>query len=99
MKIRPAIEDYLGAGAIIEKLKGTKSVEARLCMSTFGQAKSHLREFIWDCGSGRELRERGFSEDVEHCAALDCFHTVPVLIQKRFVDFSKELHASIFVNH
>ncbi|WP_244548033.1 MULTISPECIES: 2-phosphosulfolactate phosphatase [unclassified Bacillus (in: firmicutes)] len=48
--LRPVIEDYLGAGALIEKLQGSKSVEAQLCMGAFQYAKSNLNEYIWDCG-------------------------------------------------
>lgn len=87
--LRPAIEDYLGAGAIMEKLQGSKSVEAQLCMSAFQYAKSNLHEFIWDCGSGRELRERGFAEDVTHSASLDVLQVVPILQNGRFVNFVK----------
>lgn len=87
--LRPAIEDYLGAGAIMEKLQGSKSVEAQLCMSAFQYAKSNINEFIWDCGSGRELRERGFVEDVTHSAAIDVLQVVPTLQNGRFVNFVK----------
>ncbi|MFD0770421.1 2-phosphosulfolactate phosphatase [Bacillus sp. CGMCC 1.60114] len=86
-ELRPAIEDYLGAGAIIEKLQGSKSVEAQLCMGAFQYAKSNLNEFIWDCGSGRELRERGFAEDVTHSASLNLLQVVPFLQNDRFVNF------------
>lgn len=94
--LRPGIEDYLGAGAIIEKIQGSKSVEARLCMSAYKSVKQNLLEFIWDCGSARELRERGFDEDVKHCASLDRFQTVPLLKRDRFVDFLKEEHMKTF---
>ncbi len=87
--LRPGIEDYLGAGAIIEKLKGSKSVEAQLCMGAFQSARSNLDEFIWDCGSGRELRERGFAEDITYSAAVDVLQVVPMLQNDRFVNFVK----------
>lgn len=87
--LRPAIEDYLGAGAIIEKLQGSKSVEAQLCMGAFQYAKSNINEFIWDCGSGRELRERGFARDVTYSAAVDELQVVPILQKDRFVNFVK----------
>ncbi|CAG9614085.1 2-phosphosulfolactate phosphatase [Bacillus rhizoplanae] len=86
-ELRPAIEDYLGAGAIIEKLQGSKSGEAQLCRGAFQYAKSNLNEFIWDCGSGRELRERGFAEDVTHSASLNLLQVVPFLQNDRFVNF------------
>ncbi|MDC2865145.1 2-phosphosulfolactate phosphatase [Bacillus sp. BP-3] len=87
--LRPAIEDYLGAGVIIEKLQGSKSVEAQLCMGAFQYATSNLNEFIWDCGSSRELRERGFAEDVTYSAAVDVLQVVPVFQNGRFVNFLK----------
>ncbi|WP_440604501.1 2-phosphosulfolactate phosphatase [Bacillus sp. GB_SG_008] len=86
-ELRPAIEDYLGAGAIIENLQGSKSGEAQLCMGAFQYAKSNLNEFIWDCGSARELRERGFAEDVTHSTSLNLLQVVPFLQNDRFVNF------------
>lgn len=88
--LRPGVEDYLGAGAIMGKLQGSKSVEAQLCMGAFRYAKSNLNKFIWDCGSGRELRERGFAEDVTHSAAVDVLQVVPILQNGRFVNFVKQ---------
>lgn len=82
--LRPAIEDYLGAGAILAQLDGSKSPEAQLCIGAFEQAAPRLDALIWDCGSGRELRAFGFAADVGHCARLDAYDTVPVLAQNRF---------------
>ncbi|RNB92007.1 2-phosphosulfolactate phosphatase [Brevibacillus fluminis] len=78
-ELRPAIEDYLGAGAILSKLTGSKSPEALVCLGAFQQAAPRLSELIWDCGSGRELRDSGFADDVRHCARLDVFDVVPLL--------------------
>jgi 2-phosphosulfolactate phosphatase len=36
--LRPAMEDYLGAGAILSYLEGEKSPEAEVCMGAFLQA-------------------------------------------------------------
>jgi 2-phosphosulfolactate phosphatase len=87
--IRPAIEDYLGAGAILSYLEGDKSPEAEVCMGAFYHAESKLDELIWDCGSGRELRERGFGDDVKHCSRLNAYQTVPVLKNNHFVRFNQ----------
>ncbi|WHY01585.1 2-phosphosulfolactate phosphatase [Neobacillus sp. DY30] len=89
--LRPAIEDYLGAGAILSYLEGEKSPEAEVCMGAFLQAKPKLNALIWDCGSGRELRERGFASDVEHCRRLNVYQTVPVLKNNHFVSYHGEL--------
>jgi 2-phosphosulfolactate phosphatase len=83
--LRPSIEDYLGAGAILSNLKGEKSPEAEVCMGAFQNAKQKIKELIWDSGSGRELRARGFVEDVIHCSRLDAYQTVPILNKDHFV--------------
>lgn len=52
--LRPAVEDYLGAGAILTNLKGSKSPEAEICKAAFQNSEGKLEDWIWDCGSGRE---------------------------------------------
>ena len=78
-RLRFAIEDYLGAGAILAHLSSDKSAEAVLCHDAFDAAESHLRELIRDCASGRELIGRGSQADVEIAATLDFLQSVPVL--------------------
>lgn len=85
--LRPAIEDYLGAGAILSYLEGEKSPEAEVCIGAFHQTKLKLEALIWDCGSGRELRERGFGADVKHCSRLNVYQTVPILKSDHFVEY------------
>jgi 2-phosphosulfolactate phosphatase len=85
-RLRPAIEDYLGAGAILSKLNGTKSPEAKVCINAFQNSEKMLAELLWDCGSGRELRERGFEKDVLHSGRLDVYNTVPLLKSDHFVE-------------
>lgn len=77
--LRPAIEDYLGAGAIIRRLTGVKSAEAEMCEAAFAAAEPRLGDLIWASGSGRELRERGYADDVRHCVRLDAFDSAPLL--------------------
>jgi 2-phosphosulfolactate phosphatase len=89
-RLRPSIEDYLGAGAILSKLKGQLSPEAKVCTAAFHGSKDHLKELIWDCGSGRELRERGYEQDVLHCSQLDVTAAVPILIERRFQEWVPE---------
>ncbi|RYI26622.1 2-phosphosulfolactate phosphatase [Bacillus infantis] len=83
--LRPAVEDYLGAGAILSYLDGEKSPEAAVCEGAFQAAQPKLAEYLWECGSGRELRARGFEQDVVHCSRLDAMDTVPVLRGDHFV--------------
>ena len=78
-ELRTAIEDYLGAGAILSKLSGSKSPEADVCTRTFQSCMPDLEKLIWDSGSGRELRERGFEDDVTYSLKLDALTEVPIL--------------------
>ena len=63
--LRPAIEDLIGAGAILEALGLALSPEARVARDAYLSAKSTLAETIRESISGRELIERGFPRDVE----------------------------------
>ncbi|WML56164.1 2-phosphosulfolactate phosphatase [Neobacillus sp. PS2-9] len=85
--LRPAIEDYLGAGAILSYIEGKKSPEAEFCMTSFLHSKDKLNNFIWDCGSGRELRKRGYEADVNHCSRLNVYPTVPLLNKDHFIEY------------
>jgi 2-phosphosulfolactate phosphatase len=76
---RVAIEDYLGAGAILSRLRHDQSPEARVCAASFRAVEADLAELIWDCASGRELREAGFDDDVRYAAQLDCSTSMPLL--------------------
>lgn len=84
-RLRVAIEDYLGAGAVIAAIDAEKSPEARVCEAAFQALRDELPAILADCGSGRELREAGFGDDVDRAAKLDCFDSVPVLQGKWLV--------------
>lgn len=77
--LRPAIEDLIGAGAIIHALEGTRSPEAETAAAAFAAFKDDLESVLLASGSGRELIGRGFAEDVRLAAALDASECVPVL--------------------
>src|SRR5260221_8643091 len=78
-ELRMAIEDYLGAGAILSYLPQDKSPEARVCEGAFIQAKDYLEPLLWECSSGRELRAMGFEGDVISAARLNVYDTVPLM--------------------
>jgi 2-phosphosulfolactate phosphatase len=79
--LRFALEDYLGAGAVLAHLPThlTRSAEASLCEAAFSAAADRLPELLRDCDSGRELTDRGYLGDVEHAARLNTYTSVPVM--------------------
>lgn len=83
-RLRPSVEDYLGAGAIISYLQGSKSPEAKVCELAYLHSANNLETLIWECGSGLELREKGFADDVRHCTQLNLYETVPLLVNDHF---------------
>jgi 2-phosphosulfolactate phosphatase len=77
--LRPAIEDLIGAGAVIEALGLSASVEAALARDAFASARPKLLQVLRDCLSGLELIGRGFAEDVEIAGALNVSRSAPLL--------------------
>ncbi len=83
--LRPAVEDLVGAGAILAALAPTQpSPEAVAAMAAFQAAAPDLERFLAACASGRELRERGFAPDVALAAQRDVSRTVPRLVGEAF---------------
>ncbi len=77
--LRPAIEDLLGAGAIVHHLALPCTAEARVARDAFRTAGADLAQLIADSVSGRELVARGFPADVDLAVALQSSHCVPIL--------------------
>lgn len=88
-RLRFAIEDYLGAGAILSGLSGAKSPEAQVCEGAFYGAAGQLADILWECSSGRELRDKGLGEDVKLAAHLNRYDAVPMLQDSCLVRFSR----------
>jgi 2-phosphosulfolactate phosphatase len=83
--LRSAVEDLVGAGAILEALAPSRpSPEAVAAVAAFRAAAPDLGRFLAACASGRELRERGFGADVELAAQLNVSRTVPLLRGEAF---------------
>jgi 2-phosphosulfolactate phosphatase len=82
--LRPCLEDLIGAGAVLAELAGTLSPEAELAESSFARFRQTLRDVLSRCGSGKELIQRGFAEDVELAAAYAVSSAAPVLAGDRF---------------
>jgi 2-phosphosulfolactate phosphatase len=77
--IRPALEDWIGAGAIIANLYGSRSPEAESAEATFLNAQCDLLKVLQQSSSGKELIERGFGKDVECASALNDSRVAPIL--------------------
>ncbi len=80
--LRPAVEDLLGAGAVLAALvddlpDADLSPEARVALGTYRRAV--LPDDLHACASGRELAAIGFDRDVELAARVDADPVVPVL--------------------
>jgi 2-phosphosulfolactate phosphatase len=84
--LRPCLEDWLGAGAIIQELRGSLSPEARAAAATFRACRPEIGSLIRDCLSGRELIEWGYESDVDLACELDVSRCVPRLIDGAFRD-------------
>ena len=83
--LRPAYEDWVGSGAIVERLlkcgPGTElSPEAESAAAAFRVLRP-----LTECPSGADLVDRGFLEDVRISGEVDASDIVPVLRDGRFV--------------
>ncbi|MFD6396369.1 2-phosphosulfolactate phosphatase [Nocardia sp. NPDC060249] len=87
--VRPAIEDWLGAGALaaalIDRGISTPSPETRTAAASFA-ATADVAALLTECASGRELAAIGFAEDVAIAIEQNADATVPVLTGNAFVD-------------
>lgn len=79
--LRFALEDLIGAGAIITHLTGLRSPEAELAVAAYTRFQPTLLETLQGCESGLELIERGRSADLELAAALNVNRCAPYLHQ------------------
>jgi 2-phosphosulfolactate phosphatase len=83
--LRPAIEDWLGAGAIIDRLDGAPSAEALAAREAFRAVRGRLDSLLEGSVSGRELADLGFVDDVRLAATPDVSDSAPVLLEGAYV--------------
>lgn len=85
--LRPALEDLLGAGALIHALDGGRagplSPEARAAGAVF-RGTPDVADAVMRSASGVELRHDGFGADVEVAVELDVSRCVAVLDGEAF---------------
>jgi 2-phosphosulfolactate phosphatase len=85
---RFALDDALCAGNLIEKLVAGE--EADVTLNDAGRVALELSsshevsaEFLQSTAAGRALEAVGLEEDLEHCAALDRYSSVPEMKEKQ----------------
>jgi 2-phosphosulfolactate phosphatase len=86
--LRPALEDLLGAGAIIAALSPdrTRTAEAAAAEVLWRACCEHAGEFLAGCTSGQELTAAGYAGDITLAAEHDIQDVVPVLTGSAFVN-------------
>ncbi len=93
--LRPALEDWLGAGAIAAACDGGLSPEAQAAADAFVAAEPALLERISDSQSGRELIELAYVRDVELACEVDVSVCVPEIKGGAYVARASERQPSV----
>jgi 2-phosphosulfolactate phosphatase len=75
--LRPALEDAIGAGAILSGLPGARSPEAEAVVALFARYRDSLADTLDACASGRELAGRGHLQDTLIASAVDVSTAAP----------------------
>jgi 2-phosphosulfolactate phosphatase len=86
--LRPAVEDLVGAGAVLRAAGGRASPEARAAVAAFLDAAGDLPRLLAGYVSGRELAARGLAVDLALAAELDVSTVVPRLHGGAFAQLS-----------
>jgi 2-phosphosulfolactate phosphatase len=84
--LRPSLEDWLGAGAILAQLTGSISPEADTARDAFLRHSASIGDVIAASASGRELSEQGWTEDVALASQFAVSSSAPVLIGDAYED-------------
>lgn len=92
--LRPAIEDLLGAGAILCHLGLEPCPEARAARDAYRAAGQDVAALTRAGRSGQELTGRGFSGDVDLAVQDGCSTAVPLLQDGAFQNYPSRTTAS-----
>lgn len=90
-ELRPALEDLLGAGAIVAALnpQATRSPEATAAQALWRACRHQACELLTNCASGQELTTAGYSADITLATQHDTQDTVPLLTGYAFSSDTK----------
>lgn len=84
--LRPAIEDMIGAGAVVANLPESRSPEAKVVAGVFHSVQGYLLDTLLRCSSGKELVEMGFPEDVRLASQWNMSQSAPQLIDGAYIN-------------
>jgi 2-phosphosulfolactate phosphatase len=87
--LRPSFEDLIGAGAVMSHLEGRFSPEAQLAIEAYQGVRPSLKQLIKQCGSGQELIERGFEQDVDLASEVDVSGCIPRLSDGAYINHAR----------
>lgn len=88
--LRPAVEDSLGAGAVIHALDRPMDAEARVARGAYLAAAVELDQIIRSSVSGQELIGDGFEEDVDLALQVDTSKHAPLVNEGLYDRFQPE---------
>lgn len=84
--LRPAVEDLIGAGAVIEALGLMVTAESEVARDAYRAGRARLAEVIRGSVSGQDLIGRGFAQDVEIALALNVSRCAPMMRDGAYED-------------
>lgn len=82
--LRPSLEDFLGAAALVSAFHGPLSAEAEAAALAWNATADRVPGLVRQCASGRELDERGWTADLDYACQLDVSAVAPVLTDGGF---------------
>jgi 2-phosphosulfolactate phosphatase len=88
--LRPSLEDWMGAGAILSYLTGRLSPEAELAIAAYENMRPNRERLIKHCGSGQELIGQGFEQDVDLAMQLNTSDCVPTLVNGSYLNRARK---------
>ncbi|HEY6170999.1 MAG TPA: 2-phosphosulfolactate phosphatase, partial [Candidatus Kapabacteria bacterium] len=83
--MRFAIEDLLGAGAVISCFENELSIEAKSARLVFDSNENNIKGVLLQSISGQELIDRGYRSDVMIASEVNVSAAAPILIDGAFV--------------
>lgn len=89
--LRPAFEDLLGAGSIINYLRGELSPESKTGLSIFLASKNNIKEELQKCISGKELIAANFESDVDLASDFNKSSCVPGMVNGSYINLTKKI--------